>query len=299
MRLAVIYVFVVVVWSTTPLAIYISNMDLDFMLSLAVRMSVGAVLVLASLLVLRTELLMSRKAWLVGAYGALGVFPNMPLVYWSTLHIPTGLVSLLFSSTPFFVGIMSKFMMGEVIGGRRLVGICIAFFGLVIVFFDQMRVGLESILGILAMLGSACIFSFSSVLVKKADAHVPPLQQGGLAMFFALPGLWLTWYLMGSPMPEQVHDTTVYALIYLIVVGSVLGFSAYYFLLKRMTASSVSLISMLSPVLAIILGVVVNNEQINPLFVLGAAIVLVGLSLYCGMFNSVLEGRFSTRPRAL
>ncbi len=290
MKLAAIYIFVVLVWSSTPLAIYISNADLNFMLSLALRMSLGAALVVVCLAIMRQRFLNNRKAWLVGFFGALGVFPNMPLVYWSTQHIPTGLVSLLFSSTPFFVGIMSKLLMGESIGGHRLAGICVAFVGLVLVFFDQMRGGLDSILGVLAMLGSAFIFSTSSVLVKKADAHIPPLQQGGCAMIIALPGLWISWYFLDGTLPEMVRPSSLYALLYLVVVGSVLGFGAYYFLLKRMTASSVSLISMISPVLAIVLGVVVNGELVKPMFIVGAIVVLTGLSLYSGIWHSVARG---------
>ncbi|WP_317930392.1 DMT family transporter [Halioxenophilus sp. WMMB6] len=280
MKIAAAYIFVVVVWATTPLAIFFSTQDLGFLLSLSVRMLLGVVLVVLTLPFIGAAVVAERRFWLTSAIASIGVFPSMPLVYWSTGHIPTGLVSLLFSSAPFFVGLLSKIVLRETMGMKRSAGIAVAFVGLVVVFIDQMRIGIDSVLGILAMLLATSLFAISAVMMKKQNSQVPPVQQSGGSMFCALPGLWLSWWFTGGELPATVHWQPTMALVYLAVVASVLGFSAYYYLLKHLSASSVSLVSMISPVLAIVLGVIFKGEQINAAFLFGALILLFGLLIY-------------------
>lgn len=283
MPVSLAYVLVVFIWSTTPLAIYYSSADFGFLLSVLLRMSLGAAIVAGLLYCRKQRLLAKRRDWLVAVLASVGVFPAMPLVYWATQYVPTGLVSLMFSSSPFFVGGLSKLLLGESVGLRKIIGVVIAFVGMIIIFVDQMQFGLESIYGILAMIGSTFFFSISAVLLKKYNAHSEALQQAGGSMLLALPGLLVTWLLLDGSLPDQVTLQPTMALLYLALIGSVVGFSTYFYLLKNLTVSSVSLISMVSPVLAIVWGFLFKGEVINLMFVLGAVILLLGLAVYSGI----------------
>lgn len=286
MPISLAYLVVVLIWSTTPLAIYYSNADFGFLLSVLLRMSIGAIIVALLLSIRKQKFISSRRDVFLMALASIGIFPSMPLVYWATQYVPTGLVSLMFSSSPFFVGILSKLLLGEHIGLRKITGVVVAFIGLVVIFVDQMRFGSQSIYGILALVASTFFFSISAVLLKKYNAHNEPLQQAGGSMLMALPGLFLAWFILDGTVPDSLSMQPVSALLYLAIVGSVIGFSAFYYLLKNLTASSVSLISMISPVLAIIWGFIFKGEVVNTVFVMGAALLLVGLAVYTGLISS-------------
>ncbi|BFM05702.1 DMT family transporter [Halioxenophilus aromaticivorans] len=285
MPIALVYAVVVLIWSTTPLAIFFSNADFGFSLSVLLRMAIGVVLVWLLLAIGKRKLLASRNDWRVGALASIGIFPAMPLVYWATQFVPTGLVSLMFSSSPFFVGGLSWFVLGEAMGARKVAGVCVAFVGMAIIFLDQMQFGMQTVYGILVLIASTFFFSCSAVLLKKYNAHTSPLQQAGGSMLFALPGLLVTWLVVDGSVPSAVNWQPSLALLYLAVVGSVVGFSGYFYLLKNLTASSVSLISMLSPVLAMGWGFLFKGEVVNIIFLTGAAILLLGLGVYSGVLK--------------
>lgn len=289
MKVGLCYLMVVLIWSTTPLAIHISSGDLGFILSVTARMTLGAGLVWLCLLLLRQPLFFHRKAWRLYLAASIGVFPNMPLVYWAAEKIPTGLISLLFSTSPFFVGLLSRIILKEKIDFHRVVGMVVAFIGMAVVFSDQVQFGPQAISGISAMLMSTFLFSISAVLIKKLGVNSGPLEQSAGSMLFALPGLWLTWLVLGADAPEQIHWVPTLSLAYLVVVGSLIGFSAYFFLLKKLSASTVSLTSMISPIFAMFLGSVFNSEQFNPLLIWGAFILLLGLGVYLGVINNVIR----------
>lgn len=295
MKVFISYILVILIWSTTPLAIHISSDDLGFILSVTARMTLGAALVWACLLILRKPLFFNKDSWRLYLAASIGVFPNMPLVYWAAEKIPTGLISLLFSTSPFFVGLLSKIILKEKIGFHRIVGMAIAFVGMAVVFSDQVQFGPEAVAGIVAMVMSTFLFSTSAVLIKKLGVNSGPLEQSAGSMLFALPGLWITWFMLGAQTPAEIHWLPTLSLAYLVVVGSLVGFSVYFFLLKNLSASTVSLTSMISPIFAMFLGTFFNNELFNPLLIWGAAILLVGLGVYLGLVKRVM-GFFVKKP---
>ncbi|GLS25633.1 DMT family transporter [Marinibactrum halimedae] len=284
-----IFLLVVVIWSTTPLAIQLSNQDFGFALAVSARMTLGASLVWLILLLRGQSLFSSASDWRVYAIASIGVFPNMPLVYWGAQFIPSGLLSLVFSSVPFFMGMFGKFILGERLGQNRIIGLMVAFCGLSVVFWDQLQLNDEAGKGIGAVILSTLLFSISSVWIKKIGAEISPLQQACGSMLFALPGLWLCWWLLGASWPSSVGIVPASAGMYLVIMGSVIGFSAYYFLLRHLQASTTALISMLSPILAMGLGVAVAEESFSTHYFVGTGLVLLGLSVYSGIGKAILK----------
>ncbi|WP_460050110.1 DMT family transporter [Sessilibacter sp. MAH2] len=289
MKVILCYILVVLIWSTTPLAIHISSGDVGFMLAVTLRMTFGAALVWLVLLYVKKTFTLNRQTIITFCAASFGVFPNMPLVYWAAEKIPTGVVSLLFSTSPFIVGLFSKIILSESIGLERLLGMIIAFLGMALVFSDQIQIGPDALLGILAMIASTSIFSISAVMMKKLGTNTDPLQQSCGSMLFALPGLWITWLMIDGSVPTHVEWVSISALAYLVVIGSLIGFSAYYYLLKNLSANTVSLTAMISPIFAMILGTAFNDEQFNPLLLIGAAVLLIGLGVYLGLFRKLLQ----------
>ena len=100
----------------------------------------------------------------------------------------------------------------------------------------------------------------------------------------AVPLFLLLWLLSSSHSESvtQVEPRAQWAVLYLAIFGTVVGFNLYYYLLKRLPASVVALITLVTPVLAMLIGVYLNGEVIGPRIALGAAIILMGLTCHQG-----------------
>ena len=289
------YATVIVIWATTPLAIKLSNDSLAPMASVSLRFALAVALALPICWLLKRGPFIERRHWKLYLVSALSIFPNMPLVYVAVQYIPSGLVSVLFGLTPFITGILAKPLLGENLLGREKLGaLILASSGLALVFREQMAVNDDALIGLLLMACSAVIFSLSNVLVRreaqkmaaqgqKADSF----QQTCGSMLFALPGLLLCWLLTGTGEALVLSQTSMMSLLYLAFVASLVGFVAYFRVLTTMSMGLVSLIPMITPVLAMIIGALVAGERLTSTALLGCLLILMGLGWYQGVFKSL------------
>lgn len=279
------YISVVLIWATTPLAIQWSGDSLSFIAAVAARMLLALALALLIHALLRQSVVGFWRQRKIYFAASLGIFPNMPLVYWAAQYIPSGLVAVLFAMSPFATGVMSLLLLKHnPFSVRGALALLLALAGLTIIFYHQLQLEWSSALGIGGILLSCVLFSFSSVWVKKLTLHAPqpvaPFQQATGALLFALPGLLLCWWWMEGELPQQLSLKSAGAVVYLAVVGSLLGAALFFFILQRLSASAVSLITLMTPVLAIVLGKHWANEVLSAQTLLGVGIVLLALLLY-------------------
>lgn len=275
------YFSVVLIWATTPLTIQWSSDSLSFSAAVLLRMSVALVLGLAINACLRRKLFASANAWQVYAAGAIGIFPNMPVVYWSAQFIPSGLVAVVFAMSPFVVGLMTWVLLKQnPFSVRRVLALLLALLGLVVIFHHQMQLSMQSAYGIAGILLSCFLFSLSSVLVKKLAVKVDAFNQAIGTLLFALPGLLLLWWCVDGQMPNSISTKSLFAVGYLSVFGSLVGAALFFYVLARMSPTAVSLVTFMTPVLALILGAWVAHETLSAQLWMGAGLVVIALFLY-------------------
>lgn len=280
-----VYISVIMIWSSTPLAIKLSNDSLSPLTSITLRIALALVLAVALAMCLGRSKILQRQHWKVYLAAGISLFPNMPLVYLATDYIPTGLVSILFAMSPFITGLFATWVLGEnLFTPYRIAGLLLALAGLTVVFLDQLGLGRDGLIGVGLMLGSGILFSASSVWVKKLSREytLPPLEQAIGSMLFALPGLILCWLLMDAHNTIDISRTSLWALGYLAIIGSVAGFVAFYHILQHMSMSSVALIPLITPVLAVILGNLLVGEMISLQTLGGGLLIVVALAIYQG-----------------
>ncbi len=281
------FIIVVLIWSTTPLAIHWSaGADTGFMLAVTLRMFIALVLALLINAVLRRPLFSSVKSCAVYFVASIGIFPAMPLVYWSAQFIPTGLIAVMFAFSPFITGIFSWAILGENPFSRRnIVALCMALTGLVIIFSDQLSLGGHALLGVLGVLLSSGIFSFSSVLLKKINAGVGAFEQTTGALLFAVPSLCVLWWLTDGRWPTVLDNKSFGAIVYLALMGSLLGFTLFFYVLNNLRPVTVSLITLITPVLALIAGTIFEREMLTGSTLIGVMVIMSSLGLYLGVFS--------------
>lgn len=279
------YVFVVLIWATTPLAIQWSSDSLSFIAAATMRMTIASALAMPFFVMLRgsfASFWTHRKVYFAAS---IGIFPNMPVVYWAAQYIPSGLVAVIFALSPFVTGVMTFLLLKEnPFSPKKLIALVLALLGLVVIFYHQFHFDFRSVYGISGIFISCFLFSFSSVWVKKLTAreniNLDAFHQATGALLFSLPGLLLCWWLMDGRVPETISTKSGGAILYLAVIGSLIGYALFFYVLQRLSASVVSLVTLMTPVLAILLGKNLANEELSAHTLSGVALVLIALVFY-------------------
>jgi drug/metabolite transporter (DMT)-like permease len=277
------YIGVIIIWATTPLAIKWSGESVGFLFGVSARMLIGVILASLLILVLRRPWRWHARAVRAYLAVALGLYGAMMLVYWGAQYIPSGLISVVFGLTPPLIGIMAWFLLGE--RGftlPRVLGMLLGLLGLALIFGADIVSGGAAWVGITAAVLSVILYSFSTVWVKRLNAEVSALEltAGGLVITNIL--YLLTWWMSGESIPEVIPERSLWSIVYLGVFGSVFGFVMFYYALSRVQAGTMALLTLVTPVLALFLGHLLNAESVEPIALLGSGMILLGLVLYQG-----------------
>ena len=285
MAILLAYLSVVLIWATTPLTIQWSSDSLSFMAAVVARMSLALGLALVIHGLLRQSLATYIADYKIYFAASLGIFPNMPVVYWAAQYIPSGLVAVIFALSPFVTGLMSMlFLRQNPFTLKRVLALLLAVIGLMVIFYHQMKFDTDSIYGIAGIFVSCILFSISSVWVKKltgqTQVKLDAFHQATGAILFSLPGLLLSWWWFDGAWPQIVSFKSASSVVYLAIMGSLVGAALFFYVLQRMSASAVSLITLMTPVLAIMLGKYVATEELSAQTLVGVGLVLLALLLY-------------------
>jgi drug/metabolite transporter (DMT)-like permease len=258
-----------------------SGEGVGFMFGIVGRMIIGASLCLLLTLIWYKHLPVNKKAMQVYAVAGLAIFGAMMAVYWGAQYIPSGLISVVFGLTPIMTSILAaRFLQENSLTGFKIAGAMIGVSGLAVIFVEQLNLGDQAFMGILAVLISVALHAVSSVGIKRIDAKLPALivTCGGLIM--SLPFFMLVFMVLPESMPDQFPSRAIWSIIYLGVMGSVVGFVSYYFLLQNLSASTVALITLITPVTALWLGYVFNQEIMTVSILMGTGCVIMGLAMH-------------------
>lgn len=272
------YLGIVLIWATTPLAIKWSAEEGGFLLGVTARMAIGYAVCMLLLWLLRIDFPWHRQARNAYMAAGLGLFGGMLSVYWGAQFIPSGLVSVLFGLSPIMMGLFATYWLGERrFSTGKLFGIVLAIIGLAVIFIPAGSYSLIAPQGIVAVLMSVTVQAFSAVWVKRIGGELHPMSINSGALSIAVPLYLVVWLLFDGQMPEVISERALGAVIYLALFGTVLGFNLYFYVLKRVTATALSLVTLITPVLALLIGSGLNGEAITPRVWLGGGTILLGL----------------------
>jgi drug/metabolite transporter (DMT)-like permease len=272
------YLSIILIWSTTPLAIQWSSTGDGFLFPVMARMVIGLAICIMLLGLLRVRMPWHHDARMTYLAAGLGIFGTMLCVYWGARYISSGLVALLFGLTPIFTSIAANFWLDErSFTTSKVIGTLLGLLGLAAIFGSGLSLGEHATAGILVVLIAVVLQSLSLVWVKRIGASIPAMAVTSGALMLVAPLLLLSWAIFGGTLPLSVTPRASWSIVYLGVFGSVLGFNFYFYVIKRMEAGQIALITLITPVSALLLGQFLNSEKIQSGIWLGAACVLLGL----------------------
>ena len=282
MQVSVAYMAVLFIWSTTPLGIVWSSESINPTMAVLLRMLIAVVLGSMIIIVRNIELPWHKQAIRLYAYSALGIFGGMSFSYLAAGYLSSGILSLVFGLAPAFSAILARRILAEPkISTMKKLSMALSFIGLGFVCADNFSLTGDSIYGFVFVLIAVFLFSLSGVLVKSISLAIHPMATTVGALSMSLPLFIANWLLLdGNIDTSQWQLRSIWATVYLGVFGSLIGFFAYFFVLQRLTASTVALITLITPVIALTLGAILNDEEIHRQLVFGAMLVILGLAIY-------------------
>jgi drug/metabolite transporter (DMT)-like permease len=281
MSLPAAFISVVVIWSTTPLAIKWSALGVGSSFAVLSRMALGALLCGLLLLALRIRFPLHRKARLSYLASGLSMFCAMSLTYWSAQYVSSGMISVMYGLSPLITSFAAiLWLKEEAITTAKMIGMLLGITGLVLVFQGGLNVGEGAILGLAALLVAVLSQSLGLVWMKKIGDDSPPLATTFGTLLVGLPLLFIVWWFSDGHLPSVIPTRAVIATLYLASFGSVLGFMLYYYMIKYMEAGRIMLITLITPVMALLLGHGLNHEEVLPHVWFGTVFILLGLCIH-------------------
>lgn len=293
MSVAVAYLTVILVWTTTPLGITWSNESLPPSIAAMSRMLLAAIVGWCLLRAMGKRLCWKKYAIQKYLTADIGIFGGMYLTYLAAQSVPSGLISVIFGLSPLMSAILAQYLLKEdAMSFEKWFAGLIAVFGLSYIFGQGLELDSASGLGVTLLLIAVFLFSLSGVLLKKNKYRNDPFEQTVGSLLCAVPFYAVAAFLeVGVFNPvEVVEDASailamvslksILSVAYLAVVGSLLGFICYFYILTRLSPSQVVLTTLITPVLALVLGMTFNDEQITADIWMGVCAILIGLVIF-------------------
>lgn len=239
------------------------------------RVTLAALMLLPLLRLYKVRFPGSLSGW--APYVAIGLFNNVlpfSLVVMGQTYIPSGLASILNATTPLFTVVVMAMAGEEKLHARRIAGVVAGLIGVIILQGGAFGWESGQGLGILLCLAAAFSYGLSALLARRFLSTSPPL---GTAAFQLLASAAMMTVVAGAvdrpwqmPMPGAV---TWLAVIGLAALSTALAYIVFFQILRRSGATNVMLVTLLIPVTAILLGVLVLGEQISLREIVGALVI--------------------------
>ena len=283
MRARIVWLILCGIWGSTWLFIKIGLRDLPPFTFAGLRFVLASAILGSLILIRRARWPRTPGEWyLIAVSGLLQFTLNYGLVFWGEQHISSGLAAVLQSTFPLFGLVIAHFYLpSERMTTLKIVGVLLGVFGVAVIFSDQLTIaGSMALLGSIALVLSAVFGSYSNVLVKAYGGKIDPQILAASQMVFGfVPLLAAGFATEGNPLRFHWTVSALLSLMYLVIVGSVIAFALYYWLVRNMDVTNTMLIALVTPVVAVILGVLVLHEQLNWRLVAGTACIILGLGL--------------------
>jgi len=278
---ASIYALLVLIWATTPLAIVWSVQEVHPMWVLIIRYFGASIIALFLLKLMRDPLPFdqtSMKSYLAGSLNLIGA---QLFIYLAANYLTSGLMALIFGFSPLIAGLIGHVILKtHKLIWLQWLGMAIAVAGLSFVFVDSADSKINPI-GVVLMLISIVSYISSIFWVKQLNAPLSPMSQAtGSLIISALGSLCLLpfiWQHMPTQMPGM-H--TMIGFVFTMIMSSIVAMLCYFWLIRRLTASTVSLSNVMTPLIALVLGATLNHEHISPNAFVGIAVVMFGIVMY-------------------
>jgi drug/metabolite transporter (DMT)-like permease len=280
----------ILIWGTTWAAIRIGLEGIPPLTGVALRFGIAGLFLMGLALARGVPLgrdPLERRLWWIN--GLLSFCLSYGVVYWAEQWVPTGLSAVLFSTFPLFVALFAHLWLPEErLDAISVVGILLGVTGVTAIFSDDLGA-----LGGREVVVASAVFMLSPIASAVANVAVKKWGEGVPAVSLAAVPMGMTAAIMGGVAMVFEHGRTLRwtgatlgSLVYLALCGSALTFTLYFWLLKHISATRLSLITYGIPVVAVIVGWLFLDEVLTARTLVGAVLILGGVGMVMSPWRS-------------
>jgi drug/metabolite transporter (DMT)-like permease len=271
------------VWGSTYLAIRVGVREVPPFLFAAMRFLIAG-LVLYGWMIAQGERSPSRVQWASASLLAILFFVlDYGLLYWAEQRVPSGIAAVMMATTPAFLALWEIiFLQTQKLTVRLAVALLIGIGGVAVLVSHTLNLGGVPIdrVGAMALVVAAMSWSISSVLTRKLPLPSSKVMSSGVQMLAGGVFLALTAAALGEFSDFHPWNVSIHAwlsLLYLIVAGSIVAFTAYLWLIHHESPTKVGTYAYVNPVVAVLLGYFLGGETLGLRTILGALFVLISV----------------------
>jgi drug/metabolite transporter (DMT)-like permease len=286
-----IWIILVALWlinGSSFLAIKVSIDTIPPLLSSGIRFIIAGSILFSIYLIRRTrnkknEERISWQQWKdTIILGALLLLGGQALLTWGTQYLASGISGLLNSTIPLWVAILALLIFRNRMSKFMIIGLAAGFSGLMLLVAPSLGSGELSPVGTAALIISSIFWALGSLYSTKAKLPVSMVASTGMLMITG--GLIITAisFALGEYRgldPSEISGQSLAALVYLIAIITIVGFTDFYWLLRVTTASLANTFAYVSPVIAVILGAILLHEPVTVVTIIAMCVILMGVAL--------------------
>jgi len=282
-KMLLAFAIIYFVWGSTFLAIRVGVREVPPLLLAAMRFFVAG-LFLYVWVAARGERAPTIRQWGAASLLAFFVFVcDYGLLFWAEQRVPSGIAAVMLALIPAFMALSEIIFLGtQKLTWRLALALTVGLGGVGVLMSRSLNLGGTPIdrTGALALIVASLSWSVSSVLTRKVPLPESKMMSSGAQMLMG--GILLFLIAGGFGEFRKFHPSNVsrgawLALLYLIVAGSIIGYTAYLWLIHRESPTKVGTYAYVNPVVAVLVGYFLGGESLDLRTVLGTLLVLVSV----------------------
>jgi len=279
----IIWLILCLIWGTTWIFIKIGLEDLPPITFAAARFILAILILAVIIFVQKIPLPKTLRDWkLIGLTGILQFSINYSLVFWSEQYISSGLAAVLQAMIMVFGLVLAWFFLpDERITRLKVIAVLIGIVGVATIFIEQLQINsLMAFAGCVAIVVGAYAAAQASILIKRYGGNLHPASLSFSQMVCGiLPVVIYALVKEGNPLTFNWTWRAVFCVLYLTIPGTIAAFWLYYWLLSRIESTKAMMISLVTPLLAVVIGAIFLGETLPPQTLLGGILILSSIGL--------------------
>ena len=288
-----------VIWGSTYLMNKIAVHELPPFMLASVRFSVAGILIFVLCKIMGIPLTITKKQLLNSIVaGFLFLAFGNGFVVWALKYVDSGFAALEIAAQPLVILLLMRILEGKKIQTMSVVGVIIGILGIYLLVSQNQVISQEnSVLGMVMIFFCMVSWAYGSLFVAKADLPKNYFVNTGFQMFSAGIILMVGSLLIGETwtLPTTWSSPVQYSMLFLILLGSIVAFTAFNYLLKVVSPEKVATSTYVNPIIALLLGWFFLDEQITTQSTIAAIVLLTGVYFINTRKKLVLFSRFSSR----
>ena len=278
-----VWLILCLIWGTTWIFIKVGLVDLPPITFAAARFLLAVAILLPVIWIREMPWPRSKAEWkLIALTGFLQFSFNYSTVFWGEQYISSGLAAVLQAMITVFGLLLAWiFLPNEKITRLKIFAVLIGIVGVAVIFYEQLRI--ESVMafaGCLAIVVGAFAAAQASILIKARGSSLHPASLVCAQMICGLPALLIYAVLVeGNPFAVNWTWNAIACVVYLTVLGTIAAFWLYYWLLSRIESTKAMMISLVTPLIAVLIGGIFLDERLPAQTLFGGLLILASIGL--------------------